>query len=174
MLPEMRRKDRAMTAEDSLALLERGYCGRMATAGPDGWPYVVPRVYVLHNGAIYFHATTAHGHTWVNLMHNPKVCFEVDEPGTIHPTGDESECDTSIDFASVVAFGTCALVEDPTEKTEALHALMAKYADPAWKRPAGFPMEKVTAVFRIDIGRMTGKRRHMTVGPSWEHLFQRG
>ncbi|HYF90832.1 MAG TPA: pyridoxamine 5'-phosphate oxidase family protein [Symbiobacteriaceae bacterium] len=167
----LRRTDREMSAEDSQRLLENGYVGRLGTADPDGWPYVVPKMYALCNGFIYFHGTTARGHTLTTIEANPKVCFEVDQPGPVFPTGTQSQCDTSVSFESVIAFGTCTLVADDAEKIIALKAMMAKYADPAWERPSGWPMLGATAVFRIEVDRMTGKRRPMAVAEPWRHLF---
>ena len=40
--PQVRRKDKLMTDADAEQFLARGYCGRIATVGPDGAPHVVP------------------------------------------------------------------------------------------------------------------------------------
>lgn len=168
---KMRRADRAMSPDETWRLLEKGYVGRLGTAGQDGWPYVVPRVYVAYDGCVYFHSTTAHGHTRRNVEANPKVCFEVDEPGPIFPTGDSEQCETSVGYESVILFGTCALVEDEAERMTCLRALMTKYADPKWERPDAWPMLGATAVYKIVVERITGKRRPVTVAEQWRHLF---
>jgi hypothetical protein len=43
--PNLRRADRAMTSEQALRSLERGYAGRLATVSEDGYPYCVPLLY---------------------------------------------------------------------------------------------------------------------------------
>ena len=167
----LRRTDREMSAEETRRLLENGYVGRLGTADPDGWPYVVPKMYALYNGFIYFHGTTARGHTRTAVEANPKVCFEVDQPGPVFPTGTQSQCETSVGYDSAVAFGTCTLVEDDAEKIAFLERLMAKYADPAWVQPAVWTTLDATAVFKITVERMTGKHRPITVAGQWRHLF---
>ncbi|HLY66190.1 MAG TPA: pyridoxamine 5'-phosphate oxidase family protein, partial [Chloroflexota bacterium] len=59
MPPEVRRADKRMTDDEALAALEAGFCGRLGTVGPDGWPYVVPLLYVWMDGRIYTHNTKA-------------------------------------------------------------------------------------------------------------------
>ncbi|HYG57270.1 MAG TPA: pyridoxamine 5'-phosphate oxidase family protein [Symbiobacteriaceae bacterium] len=168
---ELRRKDREMTAEESWSLLAGAYCGRLGTSDAEGWPYVVPKMFVVVDGKIYFHSSQSRGHTRSSVEANPRVCFEVDEPGPVFPSGEDSLCNTSNGFESVITFGTCRLVEDEEHKAKVLYALMAKYADPAWERPDSFPMLAVTAVFEITVERITGKRRPVAVTPRWQHLF---
>ena len=167
----LRRADREMSPGDAWRLLERGYVGRLGTADPDGWPYVVPKMFVACDGCVYFHGTTARGHTRSNVEADPRVCFEVDEPGPVFPTGTASQCEISVGFESVILFGTCEVVEDESERMRALERLMAKYADPAWERPPAWSMLEATAVYRIRVERITGKRREMAVAEPWRHLF---
>src|SRR2546426_11597299 len=108
-LPELRRLDRQMSVEDTNALLASGFCGRLATIGPDGYPYVVPLLYVWMDGRIFVHNTAATGHLRRNVDHESRVCFEVDEPGEIFAYG-RFECDTSVSYSSVIAFGRISVV----------------------------------------------------------------
>ncbi|HWI65081.1 MAG TPA: pyridoxamine 5'-phosphate oxidase family protein [Symbiobacteriaceae bacterium] len=169
---KLRRTDREMTSEETWSLLNRGYVGRLGIADPDGWPYVVPKMYAVLNGHIYFHGATAQGHTRAGVAANPRVCFEVDEPGPVFPTGTQGQCETSVGFESVILFGTCSEVTDEAEQLAALDALMIKYAHPAWERPQTYaPMLKATVVFKIAVERVTGKRRPVTVAEQWRHMF---
>src|SRR5438132_602934 len=114
-LPEVRRKDKLMPEEEARAVLEQGFCGRLGTVGEDGYPYVVPLLYVWQDGEIWVHNTRARGHLRQNVDHEPRVCFEVDEPGAVFPYG-RFECDTSVSYKSVIAFGRIRVVEEPEEK----------------------------------------------------------
>ena len=76
--PELRRSDRAISSDEITAALERGYCGRIASIGADGWPYCVPMLYVWMDGCAYLHGTGARGHLRANAEHAEKVCFEID------------------------------------------------------------------------------------------------
>src|ERR1700730_10170547 len=51
--PQLRRKDKMMADERAHELLARGFCGRIATVGADGWPYCVPLLYVWEAGQVF-------------------------------------------------------------------------------------------------------------------------
>jgi nitroimidazol reductase NimA-like FMN-containing flavoprotein (pyridoxamine 5'-phosphate oxidase superfamily) len=153
----MRRADRLMSDEQALQMLATSFCGRLATAGVDGWPYVVPLLYVWLDQQIFVHRTSAGGHLAENLKTNPRVCFEVDAPGEVFAYG-RYECDTGLAYASVMAFGSMRIVEDSERKTRFCVELMRKYADVSWERPKGFfPRLDEIDVYAMTIDRLTGK-----------------
>jgi nitroimidazol reductase NimA-like FMN-containing flavoprotein (pyridoxamine 5'-phosphate oxidase superfamily) len=155
--PQVRRTDKLMSDERVGELIARGYSGRLATVGPDGWPYVVPLLYVWKAGEIWVHNTRARGHLRANVDHETRVCFEIDEPGEVFAYG-RYDCDTSIAYRSVVAFGRIRIVDDQSQKEAFFASLMAKYADPEWGRPKNFfPRLNQVTVYVITIERMRGK-----------------
>jgi nitroimidazol reductase NimA-like FMN-containing flavoprotein (pyridoxamine 5'-phosphate oxidase superfamily) len=135
--PRVRRADKLMREERTLETLIRGFCGRLGTVREDGYPYVVPLLYVWLDGQIYTHNTRAVGHLRRNVDQDARVCFEVDEPGTVFPYG-RFECDSSVSYRSAIAFGTIRIVTDDAEKARFCDALMAKYSQPDLGRPEGF------------------------------------
>jgi nitroimidazol reductase NimA-like FMN-containing flavoprotein (pyridoxamine 5'-phosphate oxidase superfamily) len=163
--PPVRRADKLMAEAAVRELLARGYSGRLGTVGPDGWPYVVPLLYLWRDGEIWVHGTRARGHLRASVDHEPRVCFQVDEPGEVFPYG-RFECDTSVAYRSVVVFGRLRLIEDRERKTAFFDALMAKYGDPAWGRPRGFyPRLDEVTVYAIAVARMTGKETALPAPP---------
>jgi uncharacterized protein len=155
--PKLRRTDRQMSEEASHALLARGYCGRLATAGADGFPYIVPLLYVWMDARIYVHNSLARGHFRDNIERDPRVCFEMDEPGEVFPYG-RFECDTGLSYRSVVAFGTVRVVEDREEKTRFCIALMEKYGRSIPERAKSFfPRLDHISVYAMAVASMTGK-----------------
>jgi len=159
--PQVRRADKLMVEASARETLERGFCGRLATVGKDGWPYCVPLLYVLIDGEIFVHNTRAKGHLRENVDHEPRVCFEVDEVGEVFPYG-RFECDSSVAYASVVAFGRIRVVEDLTTRRRFFDALMAKYAKKDWERPKGFyPRIDQITLYAITVERLTGKETPM-------------
>jgi uncharacterized protein len=155
--PPLRRTDKAMDAPRALALLEAGFCGRLATIGADGYPYCVPLLYVVLDGTLYVHGTSAEGHLRRNVAHDARVCFEIDEPGEVYPYG-RFECDSTIAFRSVILFGRIAVVDDLAAKERFFAALMRKYARADWERPKNFfPRIGEIALYAITIERITGK-----------------
>jgi nitroimidazol reductase NimA-like FMN-containing flavoprotein (pyridoxamine 5'-phosphate oxidase superfamily) len=155
--PQVRRADKVMPDERVREMISRAYSGRLATVGPDGWPYIVPLLYVWIDGEIWVHNTSARGHLRANVDHESRVCFELDDPGEVFPYG-RYECDTSVAYRSVVAFGRIRVVEERERKEAFFAALMGKYGDPSWGRPKGFfPRLDQVTVYAIAIERMTGK-----------------
>jgi len=155
--PQMQRADKLMGEERARETLEGGFCGRLATVGEDGSPYCVPLLYVCMDGEIFVHNTRGKGHLRANVDHEPRVCFEMDEADEVFPYG-RFECDSSVAYRSVVAFGRIRVVEDLATRTRFFDALMAKYARKDWVRPKGFyPRIDQITLYAITVERLTGK-----------------
>lgn len=165
-MPALRRTDKLMSPARVQELLARGYAGRVATVDPDGWPYVVPLLYVWRHGEVWVHNTRVRGHFRASVEHEPRVCFEVDEPGDVFPYG-RFECDTSVAYRSVIVFGRIRVIEDEGQKAAFFDALMEKYGDPGWSRPRGFyPRLAEVTVYAIAVERMTGKETPLPASQS--------
>jgi len=155
--PQLRRADKQMTADAAAELLRLGYCGRLASVGADGWPYVVPLLYVFRDGEIWVHNSRAPGHLRANVDHQNRVCFEVDEPGQVFPYG-RYECDTSIAYRSAVAFGRIRVEPAQQQKQAFFESFMTKYQLRELGRPRNvFPRLDHVTVYAIAIERITGK-----------------
>ncbi len=177
---QLRRADKVMSEAEVQAFLETAFCGRTATVGSDGFPYVVPNLFVWHEDAVWLHTARSNGHFARNVAHESRVCFEVDEPGEVFPYG-HIECDTSVSFRSVVIFGRIGLVRDAAGAREFFERFMAKYAPTdSWGRETGsFPRLEATQVYRIAVESKTGKAgvlpavedrwpaRNNTLSPNW-------
>src|SRR5213596_2200518 len=61
------RCDRRLSAQQASAMLERGFSGRLATVGADGYPYCIPLLYIRMEGEIYVHTGSARGHLRANV-----------------------------------------------------------------------------------------------------------
>ena len=169
--PQMRRLDRSMSDEHARQMLATGFCGRLATVGVDGWPYVVPFLYVWMDQQVFIHRTSSGGHLAANLKANPRVCFEIDTPDEVFAYG-RFECDTGLAYASVIAFGSMRIVEDSEQKTRFCLELMRKYADAGWERPRGFfPRLGEIDVYGMTIDRLTGKQQALPgISERWPAL----
>ena len=161
--PHMRRTDRQMDEAHVRALIERSFSGRLATIGADGYPYCVPLLYVTMDGRLYVHGTSARGHLHAAVEHDPRVCFELDEPGEVFPYG-RFECDSTVAYRSVILFGRIRVVDESEIKRRFCEALMAKYGKEDWNRPKGFfPRIDLITVYEITIERITGKENPLPV-----------
>lgn len=153
----MRRKDRALTAEDAMDTLRTGQYGILSTVGPEGLPYGTPLSYVLDNGDIIFHCART-GHKITNINHQPGVCFTVVDNNSVGPVYHGG---FSTYFRSAVAFGTAVHIDDNAEKSRLLWLLCEKYL-PAHMDKADGDIAKAlhaTDVWRIRIDHLTGKAK---------------
>jgi nitroimidazol reductase NimA-like FMN-containing flavoprotein (pyridoxamine 5'-phosphate oxidase superfamily) len=156
--PRVRRTDKLMADEKLGELLSTSYCGRLATVGADGAPYICPLLYVWMQGQVWLHNTSAQGHLQTNVRHDPRVCFEIDTPGEVFPYG-RFQCDTSVEYRSVIVFGRIRIAEDRAQKAAFFDALMAKYYGNDPTRPKGFyPRLDAVVVYVLTVERMTGKQ----------------
>ena len=156
---ELRRADKVMSAAEVDAFLAAAFCGRTATIGPDGFPYVVPNLFVWREGRVWLHTAAVPGHFLGNVRHCNRVSFEADEPGTVFPYG-PVERDTSVSYRSVVLFGHIGTVADEDARRAFYSAFMRKYAPPdSWGRERdSFPRMDKTIVYVITPESITGKQ----------------
>jgi hypothetical protein len=159
--PKVRRTDKLMPDARITELLSTSYCGRLGTVGADGTPYVCPLLYVWMRGQVWLHNTSASGHLQANVRHEPRVCFEIDTPGKVFPYG-RFQCDTSIEYQSVLVFGRIAIIADRALKTAFFDALMDKYYSNDATRQKGFyPRLDEVTVYALTVDRMTGKETRL-------------
>lgn len=148
----MRRKDREMDTEFAMSVLERCEFATLAMTLSDGTPYCIPIQPALMNGTVIFHCAPQ-GLKIDALRANPHICLTA--ACDVLPIPE----DLTTKYASAVAFGVAAEVIDDIEKIAALRALCQRYAA---SNMQGFDsaIERSlhrTAVWRIDIDRITGK-----------------
>ena len=177
---QLRRTDKVMSADEVDEFLARAFCGRIATVDADGYPYILPNLFIWMRGTIFLHTARHAGHFLENVRHSDRVSFEADEPGQIFPYG-HVECDTSVSYRSVVMFGRIRISEDEEEKRRFFEAFMTKYAPPdSWGRDQGsFPRMGSTIVYALRPELVTGKQgalpavadqwpnRNLTASPGW-------
>ncbi len=154
MQPKM--KQLAMEKQDALEFLSNGRDGVLSSIGPDGFPYGVPVNYIFDDGAIYFHGRPA-GEKFDNIVRDGRVCFTVYSHEAFEITGPET-CNVTTDYSCVIVKGMCQLVEYQQDKERILFRLVEKLVPEKAAAPVNPEMAKATAVFRIEIGSITGKR----------------
>ena len=153
----LRRADKQMNEADLHSFISAAFCLRIGTVGHDGFPYVLPLLFVTIDDVIFVHTTAADGHFRSNVATNGKVCLEWDEPGDVFGYG-RTECDTSLNYRSAIAFGTIREVHEREMKQRFCSALMSKYAKHIEGREKDvFPRLDHIRVYAIDIVRITGK-----------------
>ncbi len=154
MFAEMRRSDRLLSPEETIAILQRCDHGVLAMMDESGYPYGVPLSYVYRDGCLYFHGAVNAGQKVKNLRANDKVCFTVVGDTKVMPEK------FGATYESVIVFGRARELF-AEEKQKALEAVISKYSadffEGGLKYIAG-AFEK-TGVFEIAIDHMTGKAK---------------
>ncbi len=99
----MNNKKRELTVEDTEHFLKMGKVAHVATVGEDGYPYVIPFVYVYEGGnKLYIHiGNLRESHFWTNVKSHPQVSIEVSEMGQVVP-GKKYACHSALAYTSVV------------------------------------------------------------------------
>lgn len=151
MSQEMRRKERQLSSEATIALLEKGEICHLALVA-QGEPYLVTMNYGYRGGVMYFHC--AHqGRKMEILSNGSRVSFTVVPRHELVTAG--APCDYSMKYESVVGRGTVRFLEEREEKCQALDAVMAQYASGSFSYPEGVVAR--TSVFAVDVEELTGK-----------------
>jgi nitroimidazol reductase NimA-like FMN-containing flavoprotein (pyridoxamine 5'-phosphate oxidase superfamily) len=107
------------------AFLKEARVGHMATSA-DGQPFINPSTFWFdeENHQIAFHSNVA-GRIRSNIESNPKVSLEASELGKFLPSNVALEF--SLQYRSVIVFGTARVVTDPNEARRLLYGLIGKY-----------------------------------------------
>jgi nitroimidazol reductase NimA-like FMN-containing flavoprotein (pyridoxamine 5'-phosphate oxidase superfamily) len=133
--------------------------GRVATTWDDQ-PFVTPTTfwYDEDNQRVIFHSNLA-GRICANLERNPKICLEASEMGRLLPSNVALEF--SVQYRSVMVFGTVRILEADEEKSAALYGLIQKYFPEMEAgreyRPITDKELKRTSVYELKIESMSGK-----------------
>lgn len=157
---QVRRREYAQDETWMRAFLEQAQVGYLASHW-DEQPFITPLTFWFdpEKREIYFH-TNFIGRTRANLEQHPQVCFTAVRTGRVLPSNIALEF--SIQYESVVAFGTARVLTGEEEAHRALYGLIEKYF-PAMEaghhfRPITEGELKRTAVFAVSIERWSGKR----------------
>ena len=141
------------------SFLKEAKVGHIATS-IDGQPFINPTTFWFdeEKHQIAFHSNVA-GRIRSNIETNPKVSLEASELGKMLPSNVALEF--SLQFRSVVVFGTARLITDPAEARRLLYGLIGKYfpAMSAGKeyREITDKELRATSIYAIQIEAWSGK-----------------
>jgi hypothetical protein len=150
----MRRKEREIRdVKEMESVISGSKVCRLAMCEGDS-PYVVPLCFGYKDNTLYFH-TAVKGMKMDILKKNNRVCFEFDLDHEIVTSPEP--CDWGLKYRSVIGFGKAAFLENREPKEKALEIILEHYGaeGPFSYSEKGF---KKTAVIRVDIESMTGKK----------------
>jgi nitroimidazol reductase NimA-like FMN-containing flavoprotein (pyridoxamine 5'-phosphate oxidase superfamily) len=153
----MHRIERQMTDEDARAFLRTQKVAHVATVDANGWPYVIPLIYIYEGGdRLYVHTGALNGHFQRNVESHPQVCVEVGEMGPVH-RGKPFACNSALVYTSVIVFGAMRILEDRDKKTWFFDRVLEKYGEPDWTFVPGYPHLDRIVLYEQDLSIVTGK-----------------
>jgi len=163
----VRRRDRAVTDEAwIIEFLKRAPVGTLATVH-EGQPFMNTNIFVYDEAqeCIYIH--TAHGGRTRDNITAPQApdqaCFSIMEMGRLLPA--PTALEFSVEYAGVTVFGAVHVVESDEEATDALQAILDKYAPhllPNTHYQPPVPEElRRTTVIRMDVASWSGKKKEV-------------
>ena len=160
------------------AFLREARIGHIASS-MDGQPFINPTMFWLDeaNHQIVFHSNVA-GRIRSNIESNPKVSLEASERGRFLPSNVALEF--SLQFRSVVVFGTARVVTDPDEARRLLYGMIGKYfaAMTAGKEYRGITDKELraTSIYALQIDAWSGKENwaeRADQSDEWEALDEK-
>ena len=154
----VREANRAVYDRDAIyKILDEAFTCHLGFA-VDGQPFVIPTMFARVGDAIYFHGSAA-SRTLRGLVGGLPVCITVTlSDGLVLA---RSVFNHSMNYRSVVALGKATLIDDPTEKVEALRAFTEKLIPGRWN-DARQPNEKelkATSVLKLPLTEVSAKVR---------------
>lgn len=149
---EMRRKEKAISREETMEVLNSAEYGVLSTISGDNTPYGTPMNFVYVDGAIYFHCALE-GHRIENIKGNSSACLNVVDSVVLMPEKFNTQ------YRSVTVFGRVQIVENKEEKKKGIAAIAQKLSPDYSKEGMAYiesAFDKMH-VLRMDIDKMTGK-----------------
>ena len=149
----MRRKELEITERAGIeAIIAKATVCRLAMCDGDR-PYIVALSFGYSDNSFYFHCATE-GKKLDILATNNRVCLQLDADVKVE-RGDTA-CDFGVKYESVIAYGTATILDDPSEKTEALDILVQHYSASPEEYPEA--LVNATKVIKVEIESMTAKK----------------
>lgn len=155
---QMFRSKRKMTDEAARDFLRQQMIAHVGSLDGNGWPYVVPLVYIYQGGnQLYLHTGAHQGHFLTNLQHDSRICVEVSRIGPLH-AGKPFACDSALVYSSVIAYGPARILyHDTQKKSWFLDRLVEKYGDSSMHFEPGYPLIDRIILYEQTIEIVTGK-----------------
>ncbi len=137
------RRSRALTDEESRAIVARNFIAILSTVG-EGQPYAIPFIYGFDDQA--FFAVLSPGRKARNIENNARVCV------TIVETEDNAKR-----WRSVIALGTASWVDGVMKLGHALNTIRKQYPGNPIRSAPGLSALKGYHVMRVDVEELTGR-----------------
>jgi uncharacterized protein len=150
----MRRKDREIIDHKLIDdILSNSIICRVAMMDGDK-PYIVPLNYGYCDNALFIHSASV-GKKIELLKLNNKVCFEIDVEGELIKA--DISCDWSINYCSLIGYGTMDIITDFDEKQAGLDIIMKQHGKSENNIYKKSNVEAIV-ILKLNIEQITGKQ----------------
>lgn len=158
--------------------LRRGEIAHIGSVA-DGQPWVTSTIYYFDEAGhrLIFHSNIV-GRLRANIEAHPGACAEISEWGRLLPSN--AALEFSLQYRSVMVFGTAQILTDRQEQTDMLHQFIAKYFAELEHgkdyRPVTEKELKRVSVFALNIEAWSGKenwKEHADQIEDWPALSPR-
>jgi nitroimidazol reductase NimA-like FMN-containing flavoprotein (pyridoxamine 5'-phosphate oxidase superfamily) len=150
----MRRKDRQIKDQEIIEnVINNSEVCRIAMA-KENRPYVIPISFGYDGDAIYFHSAVK-GKKIDYFEANNLICFEFEHAVKLLPD-DETPCEWSFSFQSVIGYGRISEMLTDEEKIDGLSHIIQQYSGRSWD----FSDARLDnlRVWKIEIEEISGKQ----------------
>jgi len=120
----------------------------------DNIPYLVPLAFGYDGKCIFLHSAKE-GQKIDFINSNNRVCVEFERNIKIQ-SNEESACKWAFDYETAICSGRIYEIKQPEEAIKALKLVLKHYSEKEWNIPQN--LLKVTAVWKIEIDEITGKK----------------
>ena len=154
MTESMRRKDRLIENRTDIDAIIAGSDVLRIALSENDEPYLVPLSFGYDGEAIYFH-TAVKGKKIDYFEANNRVCFEFEHGVKLMPD-DDTPCEWSFSFQSVIGYGRISEMLTDEEKINGLNYIIQQYSDRGWD----FSDARLDnlRVWKIEIEEISGKQ----------------
>lgn len=122
-------------------------------------PYVLPFNFAIEGESLYLHSAPE-GRKISILEKNNQVCVSFSTGHKMYFQHEEVACSWGMLFKSVIAWGSVEYLEQNEDKIHCLNLFMKKYSGKdAGHFSYSMPSLKNVKILKIDITKMTGKKR---------------
>ena len=123
MFRELTRKNKQLSAEECISVLQQETRGVLSVLGDDDYPYGMPmnHWYNEEDGAIYFHCGNMNGHRMDALKRHDKVSY------CVYDKGYRNEGEWAWNVKSVIVFGRMEILDDMEKITDITTKLSHKF-----------------------------------------------
>lgn len=135
-------------------IIRRTQVCSVAMADEENQPYVVHMNFGYKDDCFYLHGNPK-GKKVEIIKKNPKICISLSTDHELRFVNEEVACSWSMKYRSVIASGKAEIIEEISDKEEALNIIMSHYTDLPFNY--SLPALREVMVFKVKVNKLEGR-----------------